>query len=231
MSEHSAASAASTEAAEGAAVEGATVEGAAVEGAAVEGAAVEGAAVEGATVEGATVGEERVLSAFTASLDRLGVGWTRCSADGFAAALARVADAPAVGTALPFEEVTLDGSGVVVGAPLEAVKAARTGVTAAVMGIAAYGSVVIQHGATAESGAEAVSLFPERHVAVLRASDVVPDLPSALARLAEAIRAGRTSFVIATGPSATADMGALVKGAHGPREVHVILLDDPDEAR
>jgi len=31
---------------------------------------------------------------------------------------------------------------------------------------------------------------------------------------------------LATGPSATADMGALVRGAHGPERVHVLLIDD-----
>jgi L-lactate dehydrogenase complex protein LldG len=32
--------------------------------------------------------------------------------------------------------------------------------------------------------------------------------------------------VLATGPSATADMGELVLGAHGPESVHVVILDE-----
>jgi len=32
--------------------------------------------------------------------------------------------------------------------------------------------------------------------------------------------------ILATGPSATADMGDLVLGAHGPRAVHALLLED-----
>ncbi|TKX83368.1 hypothetical protein EXE43_24625, partial [Halorubrum sp. SS5] len=36
--------------------------------------------------------------------------------------------------------------------------------------------------------------------------------------------------VFATGPSATADMGGLVHGAHGPKEVHVVLLREDDSA-
>lgn len=171
--------------------------------------------------------DERVLNAFTTSLGRLGVGWTRCPPLELGAVLAEVVVAPAVGARLPFEQATLEDADLVLTPTPDQIRAARTGVTAAFLGIADYGSVVIRY----EAGAEAVSLFPESHVAVLRASDVVPDLPSALSRLAEAVRAERSSFVIATGPSATADMGALVKGAHGPREVHVILLEDHQENR
>ncbi len=79
-------------------------------------------------------------------------------------------------------------------------------------------------------GAEQTSLFPDLHVAVLRASDVLPDMGAAFERLGPRLREGRTpganrSAIIATGPSATADMGALVRGAHGPREVHVVILE------
>jgi L-lactate dehydrogenase complex protein LldG len=35
--------------------------------------------------------------------------------------------------------------------------------------------------------------------------------------------------VFATGPSATADMGELVYGAHGPREVAVLLVEEVSE--
>ena len=129
-----------------------------------------------------------------------------------------------MGVALPFAEGLLEEAGAQLDPAPDPLRAARTGVTAIALGIADYGSVVIQHG----GGAEAVSLFPGLHVAVLRAEDVVAGVPEALARLSEAIRTGQGSFVVVTGPSATADMGALVRGAHGPREVHVILLD-PDE--
>jgi L-lactate dehydrogenase complex protein LldG len=42
--------------------------------------------------------------------------------------------------------------------------------------------------------------------------------------LGEVLRETRGSAVLATGPSATADMGALVQGAHGPKEVHVVVI-------
>ena len=37
---------------------------------------------------------------------------------------------------------------------------------------------------------------------------------------------GNKSVVLATGPSATADMGTLVHGVHGPKDVHVVLVTD-----
>ncbi len=33
------------------------------------------------------------------------------------------------------------------------------------------------------------------------------------------------SFSIITGPSATADMGPLVRGVHGPGQLHIIVID------
>jgi len=102
-------------------------------------------------------------------------------------------------------------------------EAASTGVTAAGYGIADYGSVVIQGGA---NGEEPVSLYVDEHVAVVAASDILPDMDATFDRLAEDIRGGTGQAIIATGPSATADMGGLVKGAHGPIDVTVVLLED-----
>jgi L-lactate dehydrogenase complex protein LldG len=99
--------------------------------------------------------------------------------------------------------------------------AATTGVTAAGLAIADYGSLLLR---ATPDGSEPVSLFPDLHVAVLRASDIVPDMETALSRFGEDCRDRRQSAIVATGPSATADMGALVRGAHGPTEVHVVVV-------
>ncbi|WP_435065787.1 LUD domain-containing protein [Halobaculum sp. EA56] len=101
-------------------------------------------------------------------------------------------------------------------------EAAATGVTEAVLGIAEYGSIVIP---TTTKGMEPVSLFADEHVAILDASDIVPGMEAAFDRLGDQLRTERTSAIIATGPSATADMGALVTGAHGPKSVHVIIVN------
>jgi L-lactate dehydrogenase complex protein LldG len=49
-------------------------------------------------------------------------------------------------------------------------------------------------------------------------------MPEAFDWLGDEFRAKRDSVVLATGPSATADMGALVQGAHGPKTVDIILV-------
>ncbi len=105
-------------------------------------------------------------------------------------------------------------------------RAAHTGVTDASLGVAEYGSVAIEADAT---GTEPISLFVDRHVVVLRESDLVPDMPDAFAWLGPRSRDDGVDVVFATGPSATADMGGLVHGAHGPKEVHVVLLTDEAE--
>jgi L-lactate dehydrogenase complex protein LldG len=165
----------------------------------------------------------QILDRFVASLDRLEVGWSRVSETGVAAALEDLVEGPAVGTPLSvLDEGALEALGVEVAPTLRQIAAARTGVTAARLGIADYGSVVIEGGPDAT---EAASLFPERHIAVLRTADVVPDMPAAFERLGPLLREEATTAILATGPSATADMGALVKGAHGPKAVHVVLVD------
>ena len=100
---------------------------------------------------------------------------------------------------------------------------AHTGVTAASLGVAAYGSVALEADA---DGTEPVSLFVDRHVVVLRETDLVPDMADAFDWLGPRARDESVDVVFATGPSATADMGGLVHGAHGPKEVHVVLLRD-----
>lgn len=164
-----------------------------------------------------------VVARFEASLDRLDVSWDRTTAGGFPETLAGAIDPPAVGAPLPFDDLSLDSSAVTVDPTPDELRTAATGVTAAGFGIAEYGTLAVRSDA---AGTEPVSLYPPRHVAVLRASDVIPDVPTAIDLLSDDFAAGRDSVVLATGPSATADMGALVRGVHGPREVHVIVVTD-----
>ena len=138
------------------------------------------------------------------------------------AVLAEAIEGPAVGTALPYDEVSLPESVDTDPSP-SALEAAATGVTPAALGIADYGTVTIPSGA---AGDELVSLYTPRHVAVVAASDVVPDMPTAYERLGEDFAAGMDTRILATGPSATADMGTLVQGVHGPSETHVVVLED-----
>ncbi|WP_343749365.1 LUD domain-containing protein, partial [Halarchaeum salinum] len=99
---------------------------------------------------------------------------------------------------------------------------AQTGVTPAGKAIAEYGTLVVD---ADRAGAEPVSLYPPTHVVVVRESDILPDVASATGYLGERFAAGKSS-VFATGVSSTGDMGALVEGVHGPKYVHVIVLEE-----
>ncbi|MFW5939787.1 MAG: LUD domain-containing protein [Halolamina sp.] len=166
---------------------------------------------------------QSLASTFADALDGLGVTVTRTTVDGFIEALAAAITAPAVGTPLPFDGVSLDDADVTVPPTPTELETAKTGVTPVFGGIAAYGSVVVE---SRPAGDELVALYPERHVAVLRESDLVSGVDDATDDLRDRFEAGRDSAVLASGVSATADMGATVEGVHGPREVHVLLLTD-----
>lgn len=70
------------------------------------------------------------------------------------------------------------------------------------------------------------SLVPSIHVALLRRENLVADMSEAYARLEGERHLDR--FVFISGPSKTADIEAhLVFGAHGPCELHIIVLSEP----
>ncbi|SIS06610.1 LUD domain-containing protein [Natronorubrum thiooxidans] len=166
-----------------------------------------------------------IRNRFEASLADLDVPVTRTTPTAFESTLEEIVSDPVVGTSLPFEGVSLPEW--VDDEPTPAtLEAATTSVTAASLGIADYGSVVLP---STPDGSEQVSLFPDLHVPVLRAADLVADMPTAIERLGPQLRDGG-SAIVATGPSATADMGALVKGAHGPKDVHVLVLETEGDA-
>lgn len=163
------------------------------------------------------------LDRFESSLDALDVTHGRVEAVDLARAVTDAIVEPAVAAPLPWEDLSLEGAPVDLEPTPAALEAAETGVTAAGAGIADEGSVVIQ---SRPGGDEPVSLYPPSHVAVLRASDLLADLREGLAWLADEFAAGRSSAVLASGLSATADMGELVTGVHGPGAVHVITVTD-----
>jgi L-lactate dehydrogenase complex protein LldG len=162
------------------------------------------------------------VEAFEGSLDGLAVGTTRVSPGEFTAALEEIVTEPAVGVEPTIESVSLEGGPVALDPTPRQMEEAVTGVTGASLGIADYGSVVLP---STPDGIEPVSLFCDDHVVVIDADDIVPDMPTAIGRMATTVADERGSAIIATGPSATADMGALVRGAHGPKRVHVLVVE------
>jgi L-lactate dehydrogenase complex protein LldG len=94
-------------------------------------------------------------------------------------------------------------------------------VTAAFCGVAESGTIVLHHSAT--EGRRVITLLPDWHLCVIYSSQVVETLPEYFDRCEEAP-------VLATyisGPSATADIEMTrIKGVHGPRFLHVIVVKD-----
>ncbi len=95
-------------------------------------------------------------------------------------------------------------------------------VTLCTLAIAETGTLVLQ--GLAGQGRRAATLVPDVHVCVLRVEDLVNTVPEAFERLASTATRPLT-FV--SGPSATADIEMTrIKGVHGPRQLHILLLQD-----
>ncbi|WP_436922916.1 LUD domain-containing protein [Halosimplex amylolyticum] len=155
-------------------------------------------------------------------LEAVGVRTHRVRPAAFAETIADIVAGPAVGVELTDLPVSLAGTPVTVDPTPAELDDASVGVTPASLCIADYGSLVLP--GTAD-GAELVSLFVEDHVAVLREDDVVGDMETAFEAFDADPETARGSRILATGPSATADMGALVEGAHGPKTVTAVVLE------
>ena len=95
------------------------------------------------------------------------------------------------------------------------------GITAADWGVAESATLIQL---TAEGRPRSTSLVPSIHIGVLPINRLLATLEQAYAILMNISLPD--SFVFISGPSKTADIEAhMVHGAHGPREMHTILVD------
>lgn len=93
--------------------------------------------------------------------------------------------------------------------------------TAASAGIADSGTLVLHHGP--QEGRRVITLLPDLHLCILRASQILETLPEYFARFPDPPRLA--TFI--SGPSATADIEMTrIKGVHGPRFLCVIIVGD-----
>ena len=105
----------------------------------------------------------------------------------------------------------------------DALEACDAGVTACEVLVAQTGSVLVS---SATCGGRALSVLPHVHVVVATAEQVVPTLGDALHVVRER-HAGHAPSMLSfiTGPSRTGDIERiLVLGAHGPRELIILLV-------
>lgn len=100
------------------------------------------------------------------------------------------------------------------------------GLTAADYAIAETGTIVLS---SDEQNALLVSLLPPVHIALVRSSQIAASLDEVISKVGKE-RIGRVepsrSVTLITGPSRTSDVELVLSiGVHGPKELHVIILD------
>ncbi len=96
------------------------------------------------------------------------------------------------------------------------------GVTDAFGGIASTGSVCVS---VSKGLASPVSMLTKKHIVVVDSKTIVPRPRDILSEQYLNGKGLSRSYSIITGSSATADMGPLVRGVHGPGKLHIIILE------
>lgn len=98
----------------------------------------------------------------------------------------------------------------------------QTGVTDAFCGVASSGSVCVS---VSKNLSSPISMLTRKHIIVLSADTIVQRPRDVFNKNNLKGKGLSRSFSFITGPSATADMGPLVRGVHGPGKVHIIILE------
>jgi L-lactate dehydrogenase complex protein LldG len=107
------------------------------------------------------------------------------------------------------------------GLPTSEIERAEGVVTAAFCAVADSGTIILHHSVT--EGRRVLTLLPDWHLCILRSSQIVETLPEYFNRCPHP----PTLVTTIAGPSATTDIEMTrIKGVHGPRLLHVLLVHD-----
>jgi hypothetical protein len=133
--------------------------------------------------------------------------------------------APRVRVAQALSGITWpDGIEVLHGA---AVREDQTSVTPCRAAVAESGGIVTFSGHATPS---TLNFVPDNHIVVVHASQVLPHLEDVWALWRAGGRPLPRTVNIISGPSRTADIEQTIQlGAHGPRRLHVLLVEDPQQ--
>lgn len=178
---------------------------------------------------------EGVLEVFVERVEDYKAEVVRCRAEEVPARIAEALSSREAGTVVvpaeldPAWREAISGAGIEIRedeprlsrAELDATDAV---VTACCVGAAESGTIMLDH--RGDQGRRALSLVPDLHVCVVRADQIVSDVPEAVARIAPSVREQRQPITWISGGSATSDIElSRVEGVHGPRTLVVILAE------
>ena len=98
----------------------------------------------------------------------------------------------------------------------------KIGITDAFCAIASTGSICVSLSKNLNTPA---SMLTRKHIAIVDSSTILSKPRDIFSNDNSIKKILLHSFSIITGPSATADMGPLVRGVHGPGKLHIIILE------
>lgn len=108
--------------------------------------------------------------------------------------------------------------------PIHELDRCQAVLTGCAVAVAETGTIILDGGYA--QGRRALTLVPDLHFCVVRADQVVDLVPEAMAQLGDTVRQEGSPLTLISGPSATSDIELdRVEGVHGPRTLHVFLVD------
>jgi L-lactate dehydrogenase complex protein LldG len=183
--------------------------------------------------------ESTAVDLFLARCQRLGVHVHPCGLDGIVAATIAALAAEGARSAIVADDLGAErpelaaalvaaGVAVITGATAAEAEPAEAGISRAPYAVAETGSVAVVGSALQPRLA---TMLPPIHLALVDRATILSTLAEAAAAIERAMTLEGTRFAtLVTGPSRTADVEkTLAVGVHGPRALHVVLIDGASE--